>query len=112
MRGKKTEMVLQRRTESVDSQGSVTESWQDIKSLKGVLTSSPKAKDGLTEEYDKNTEISTHFFSIDYPMGITITTEDRFRFGINYYKILFIANPSNANRHLEFHLMVIKGITL
>ena len=112
MRGKKTEMVLQRRTESVDSQGAVTEAWRDIRSFKGVLTSSPAARNGLTDIYDKETEISTHIFAIDYPLGITITTEDRLRLGTDYYKILFPANPANANRHLEFHLMVIKGLTL
>jgi len=112
LRGTKTKMVLQRRTESTDSQNAVTESWRDLRTVKGVLTSSPNVRNGLTDIYDKNTEISTHIFLVDYPIGVTITTEDRFRLKTEYYDILFIANPGNANRHLEFHLMVIKGRTL
>jgi len=104
MRGKKTEMVLQRRTESVDTQGAVTETWEDIRRIKGILTSSPSSRSGVVELYSKDTEVSTHYFLIDFPYGITISTEDRFRNDTDFYDILYIANPASANRHLELHL--------
>lgn len=112
MRGVKTEMVLQRPTETQDSQGANTKEWRDLRTIKGTLMI-PRAirKQGVADLYEKNTVVATHIFGIDYPIGVTITEDDRFREGTNFYDILYVGNPASANRHLEIYLLLTVGVS-
>ena len=103
-RGAKTTMILQRKVETLDSTNSVVFTWRDMRKILGVLSTSRSVQNRVTELYAKKTDVSTHTFLIDFPAGVTITTEDRFRYGAGFYDILYVGNPTNANRHLELHL--------
>lgn len=103
-RGAKTTMILQRKVETLGSGNSVEFTWQDKRRISGVLTTSQSVQNRVQELYAKKTDVSTHTFLIDVPAGITITTEDRFRLTSDYYDILYVGNPTNANRHLELQL--------
>ena len=103
-RGAKTTMILQMKAETLDSMNSVVFTWQDLRKILGVLSTSRSVQNRVTELYAKKTDVSTNTFLIDFPAGVTITTEDRFRLGAGSYDILYVGNPTNANRHLELHL--------
>ena len=105
-RGPKTTLLLQRRTEALASDQSVSELWSDLRRISGLLAETNSVQNQVVELYDKTTDISTHVFQIDRQRGLTISSEDRFRDEITniFYDVMFPGNPSNAGRHWEIHL--------
>ena len=104
MRGAKTTMMLQRPTESLDSQNSTKYTWSDMRNITGNLSTSTSVMNRVKDLYGKKTDESTHIFTIHAQFGITITTQDRFRLDTDFYDILFPGKPANTKRQTELHL--------
>ena len=105
VQGPKTTLILQRVTETNSAYG-VSESWQNIASLKGVLTGSRMTRNRNIEQMksEKETVFGRYTFYCDFPSGITITEKDRFSLSERYFEIVFVYNPGNKNQYLEIEL--------
>ena len=92
-----TTLTLQRNTPAADGTGGVTNSWADIGSFKGRISS---VGSGMRESVrqDKETMIVTHRIYCD-PMDVM--SDNRIRWGTYYFEIIGITNPSEAFSHLE-----------
>ena len=99
--GPKTELVLERKTQTADGQGGYIESWQDLRKIRGILV----PLKGLERMITGKTEVfATHKFFMDYPKDLTITEKDRFILGTREFEIKFIADPAEQHIHLEIEL--------
>jgi len=102
MIGKKTTLELRRKTEVSDGMGGVTTSWAGLRYITGVL-STIRGNERLSA--DKLTVIADFNFYIDFPIGVTITEEDKFIKDTKTYKIIYINNVgANQNRRLQITL--------
>lgn len=99
--GPKTELKLERKTLTADGQGGYTESWQDLRKIKGVLVPLPGNERFITGKVEA---YRTHKFFIDYPKDLTITEKDRFILGTRKFDIRFIGDPAEQHIHLEIEL--------
>ncbi len=88
-------LTLQSKTITGDNMGGRTSSWADQGSFRGRI-SPLSAQERLTQ--DKTTMLTTHKIYCD-PM--TVTPEDRIRWGTYYFEIIAIINPSEKYHHLE-----------
>ncbi len=88
-------LTLQRKTDAADGVGGVVHSWADLGSFRGRI-SPLSAQERLMQ--DKTTMLTTHKIYCD-PM--TVTPEDRIRWGTYYFEIIAIINPSEKYSHLE-----------
>jgi len=103
MIGKKVTLELRRETETSDGMGGYTTTVEGKRYIKGVL-STITGDERLSA--DKLTVISSHFFYIDFPIGVTVTAEDIFRYGTRKFKILFPANVgANQDKRLRITLL-------
>ena len=62
MRGAKTEMILQRSTDTFDSMRAVIETWRDLRIISGVLTVMNRKEQNL---YGKDTTVTFYKFSFE-----------------------------------------------
>ena len=93
-------LTLERKSETADGMGGFTETWADVKDIKGVLCN---VRGDERVSADKLTVISTHNFYIDYESGIT--EEDRFTTSTRTFKINWINNAGgNQNKALIINL--------
>ena len=100
MRGHKTTLTLERKTETADNMGGYTLAWADVKDIKGVLCN---VSGDERFSADKMTVMSTHNFYIDYESGIT--EEDRLTTSTRTFKINWINNVGgNQNKALKINL--------
>ena len=103
MIGKKVTLELRRETETSDGMGGWTTTVEGKRYIKGVL-STIKGDERLSA--DKKTVISSHYFYIDFPIGVTITAEDIFRYGTRKFKIIFPADMgANQDKRLRITLL-------
>jgi len=100
--GPKTELTLEGVTIADDQWH--TETWRQVRKMKGVLISLPGNErfiTGKTEAY------RTHKFMVDYPKDLTITEKNRFTLGTRKLNITTIVDPLEQHRHLEIDLLEI-----
>lgn len=88
-------LTLQSKTAVDDGMGSRVETWADIGSFIGRI-SPLNAQERLMQ--DKTTMITTHRIYCD---NMTVTPDNRIKWGTYYFEIIAITNPSKANHHLE-----------
>ena len=88
-------LVLQNRTRTSDGMGGYVDTWSDLGSFRGRI-SPLTAQERLMQ--DKSTMATTHRVFCD-PM--TVTAQDRIRWGSYYFEIIGIRNPSELYHHLE-----------
>ena len=94
MIGTKTEVELRRKTKTGDNMGGNTLTWRGIRFLKGVMTPLSSLREREFKVNDKLTIIATHYFFIDYPIGLTITEEDVLILDNKTYEILYVEDIS------------------
>ena len=94
MIGTKTEMELRRKTESGDSMGGDTLTWEGVRILKGTMTPLSSLKEREMVINDKLTIVATHYFFLDYPIGLTITEEDILVLEDKTYEIIYVEDIS------------------
>jgi len=93
---------LRRETTVSDGIGGWTTTVEGKRYIKGVL-STITGDERLSA--DKLTVISSHYFYIDFPIGVTITEADIFIKGTTEYKIIYINNVgANQDRRLQITL--------
>lgn len=103
MIGKKVTMELRRETTTSDGMGGWTTTVEGKRYIKGVL-STIRGDERLSA--DKKTVISSHYFYVDFPIGLTITEEDIFRYGTRKYKIIYLNNMgANQDKRLRITLL-------
>lgn len=100
MIGKKVTLELRRETETSDGMGGWTTTVEGKRYIRGVL-STIKGDERLSA--DKLTVISSHYFYIDFPIGLTITAEDIFRYGTRKFKIIY---PTDMGANQEKRLRI------
>jgi len=101
--GKKVKMELRRNTETSDGMGGVTTAWAGLRNITGVL-STIQGNERLSA--DKLQVIADFHFYIDFPIGLTITEEDIFRYSTRKFKIIYISNlGGNQDRTLQITLL-------
>lgn len=102
MIGKKVTMELRKKTTVSDGMGGFVETQESLRNITGVL-STIKGDERLSA--DKLTVISSHYFYVDFPIGLTITAEHIFQYGTRKFKIIYIANLGvNQNKRLRITL--------
>jgi len=104
MMGAKTQLVLQQYTEVSDGMGGVTETWQAKRKIKGVLTPLLGNERMIT---GKEEVFADYRFTMDYPLGLTITEKDRFILKARKFEIILVVNPAQQDIHLEIKLLEI-----
>lgn len=103
MIGKKVTMELRRETTVSDGMGGWTTTVEGKRYIKGVL-STIRGNERLSA--DKLTVIADFYFYIDFPIGLTITEEDIFRYGTRKFKIIYLNNMgANQDRRLRITLL-------
>jgi SPP1 family predicted phage head-tail adaptor len=95
-------LTLQTLTETADGQGGVTRAWADDSSFRARI-SPLTSQERLTQ--DKATNATTHRIYCD---AMSVTFEDRIRWGSYYFEIVGITNPSEAYHHLEIDVREIE----
>ncbi len=88
-------LTLQLLTETDDGQGGVTKVWADSGSFRARI-SPLSAQERLLQ--NKETSVTTHRVYCD---NMNVNSNDRIRWGIYYFEIIGIHNPSEAYDHLE-----------
>lgn len=99
--GPNTTLVLQKSTPTSDGAGGYTETWEDVRAIKGVLSPLTGQKQVI---YDQLGVTATHSFVCEVQKGITFDEHYRFR-GISsasgtlptYYKIKDITEAPIGN---------------
>lgn len=107
--GPKTILTLQRKVETADGVGGITETWSSLLTISGVLTS-PSGLSKFSDELFrtlKETVRGVYVFFCD-PPSIAITEKDRFIYGSRIFDIRFIKNPGEMNHHYEILLQELK----
>jgi len=99
--GPKTELVLERKTQTADGQGGYTESWQSKRKMKGVLISLQGNERFIT---GKTEVFRTHKFLVNYPKDLTITEKDKFALGTRTFDIQVVSDILEQHRQLEIEL--------
>ena len=94
MIGSKVEIELRRKTKTGDGMGGNTLTWEGIRMLKGVMTPLSSLKEREFKVNDKLTVTATHYFFIDYPIGLEMTEEDIFVLENKTYEILYVEDIS------------------
>lgn len=94
MIGSKVEMELRRKTETGDGMGGDTLKWTGLRKIKGVMTPLSSLKEREFKVNDKLTVTATHYFFIDYPIGLEMTEEDIFILDNKTYEILYVEDIS------------------
>ena len=88
-------LTLQSKTLTADGQGGWTEAWADAGTFRARISPLSSAE-RLTQ--DKETMLTTHRIYCD---NMTVSPEDRIKWGSYYFEIIGITNPSEVYHHLE-----------
>ena len=88
-------LTLQTKTLTADGQGGFTEAWADSGSFRARISPLSSAERLIQ---DKVTSMTTHRIYCD---NMTVSPEDRIKWGDYYFEIIGIRNPSEAYHHLE-----------
>ena len=88
-------LTLQSFTTTGDGAGGTVETWTDTGSFKGRI-SSLSAQEKMAQ--DKTTHIATHKIFCD---NMSVSPQDRIKWGIYYFEIIGISNPAEMYHHLE-----------
>lgn len=100
--GPKTTLYLERYSTPVsDSQGGASVGWYTVRSITGVLSTLDDREIVLAGKIAGD---ATHVFTIDYPVGLTLSRKDRFRKYTSEYEITGIKNKENQQRRLRIYL--------
>lgn len=91
-------LTLQSKTAVDDGMGSRVETWADLGSFRGRISPLTRIDNQERLMQDKTTMITTHRIYCD-PM--TVTPNNRIRWGTYYFEIIAITNPSEEYHHLE-----------
>jgi len=94
MIGAKVEVELRRKTKTSDGYGGNTLTWAGLRTLKGVMTPLSSLQEREFKVNDKLTVTATHYFFIDYPIGVTITEEDILVLNDRIYEIIYVEDIS------------------
>lgn len=102
--GPKKTLVLERFTATSDDMGGFSHEWKSLRSISGVFSI---ISDKERMMYGKKAEGASQKFAIDCPIGVTITTADRFvsLTGQRIFEIISQEDP------LEQHRFVILLLT-
>ncbi len=98
-------LTLQTETKTSDGMGGFSYAWSDLGSFRGRI-SPLSAQERLIQ--DKNTMATTHRVFCD-PM--TVTSENRIKWGSFYFEIEGIRNPSELYHHLEMDVREIETVS-
>ena len=109
MIGPQSVVTIQSKTNTSDSMGGFTETWTNLITISGVLTS-PRGNEYRWEGFRVGKEAvrSTHIFYCDVPTGVTINELCRLVYGTRIFDIVFVRNPGMMNHHYELELVEIK----
>ncbi len=88
-------LTLQTLTETADGQGGVTTVWADAGSFRARI-SPITAEERMMQ--NKETAKATHRVYCD---NMDVDFKDRIKWGLYYFEIIGITNPSEAYQHLE-----------
>ena len=99
--GPKTEVVLERRTQTITGTGSPSYVWHPVRTLRGTLNTVRGDRGPI---FDRMGTEAEYEFLIDKPAGLTITEQDRIRMGTRYYTITLKDNPMQRKRYTELFL--------
>ena len=91
-------LTLQSVTITDDGMGGQSEVWADIGSFRGRI-SPLTAQERLLQ--NKETMLTTHRIYCD---NMTVTPENRIKWGTYYFEIIGITNPSEIYHHLEINV--------
>lgn len=94
MIGYKVEVEIRRKTEVSDGVGGMIVTWQGLRILKGVMTPVASLREREIIINDKLTVVATHYFFMNYPIGLTITEEDILVLGDKIYEIIYVEDIS------------------
>ena len=102
--GPKMQLELQRISEDSeeDGMGGTETRYYGVRNIRGtmvVLSASERVS------ADREAVYATHRFFCNFPVGLTISEDDRFRKGERVFDIEFINNAAEQNRHLEIDLL-------
>ena len=100
--GPKVQLELQRISDSQDGMGGYDRKYYGVRNIRGtmvVLSASERVS------ADREAVYATHRFFCNFPVGLTISEDDRFRKGERVFDIEFINNAAEQNRHLEIDLL-------
>ena len=102
---------IQIRTVTKDKTGEQIKGWTTLHTIKGFLDIS--GGDSKYSTYNAKIQESTHFFICDYlelnekvKSGNSIVFDPKTQ---EYYDIMYIDNPMELNKHLEFSLKYVGG---
>ena len=105
MIGGNTTAIIQTKTSSKNEYGVLTDTWQDITTVKGFLDFT--GGDGsYKSNFKGKLEETTHIFICDYNEVALRATPTTSRLIINnqIYDVLMIDDPMSLHKHLEFML--------
>jgi len=88
-------LTLQTLTETADGAGGHTASWTDVGTFRARI-SPLTAQERLLQ--DKRTMLTTHRIYCD---NMNVSPKDRIKWGLYYFEIIGITNPSETYHHLE-----------
>src|SRR5574343_232561 len=108
MIGPQSVCTLQTLTTSVDSLGSIVETYTNVKSISGVLTKPSKGTQVEKLLNGKMSVIADYVFFMDYDSSIIFSEKDRLVCGNRTFDILWSYNPGNMSHHLELYIREIK----
>ena len=94
MIGYKVEIEIRRKTEVSDGVGGMIVTWQGLRILKGVMTPVASLREREIIINDKLTVVATHYFFMNYPIGLTITEEDILVLENKTYEIIYVEDIS------------------
>jgi len=103
MIGPKKTLVLERYTETSDGMGGFSHEWQSLRSISGVFSI---ISDRERMMYGKKAEGASQKFTVDYPVGLTATSKDRFvsQTGQRVFEIVSKEDPLEQHRMMIFFL--------
>ena len=105
MIGGNTTAIIQTKTSSKNEYGALTDTWQDITTVKGFLDFT--GGDGsYKSNFKGKLEETTHIFICDYNEAVAKTqpTTSRLLIDGQIYDVLMIDDPMGLHKHLEFML--------
>ncbi|NOR27600.1 MAG: hypothetical protein GQ540_03615 [Lutibacter sp.] len=93
--------MLQSNSKVSDGMGGFTDSWIDVRELKGVFMNR-KAKELFSNHSEKVS--SNHYFSVKNMRDLYVDESFRFYYNSKVYEIVFISNPGEKKNITIFHL--------
>ena len=97
--------IIQTKTSSKNEYGAITDSWQDVTTIKGFLDFTG-GDASYNSSYKCKLEETTHIFICDYNEVARQATPTTSRLIIDneVYEVLMIDDPMDLHKHLEFML--------